>query len=453
MSKKTLLILILTITLVFLAVFGFLYFSNTATNKDSSTSTNFLSDFLPFGKNNNTNPTQENPADISGFVGTNQNEPEEARAKLVKISAAPVAGFGIFSKEVYQDIWSTAPVTATTETPAEETEEQMEEEQPAVAPTAPEIIFTPIVKYMDRITGNIYETSLDSLSTKKITTTIIPQVYDAYFGNNGESVAMRYLKADNKTIETFTGTLPKEFLGGDTADTQIKGSFLPENIFDISISPDFKKMFYLFEIESGSLGTTAGFAGENKMQVLDSAFSEWISQWPNSRMLTITTRPASKYPGYAYSIDPDKKTVSKILGGVDGLTTLTSPNGKLVLYGNEELNLSIYNINTGGTNALGIKTLPEKCTWNKNSELIYCAVPKFLENFPYPEAWYQGEISFGDQLWKIDAMNNATTMLVNPTAVEGGEEIDGIKLATDGAENYLLFINKKDSALWKLDLK
>ena len=49
---------------------------------------------------------------------------------------------------------------------------------------------------------------------------------------------MRYLKTDGKTIETFVGNLPKEFLGGDTtSDNEIKGSS-PEDIKDISLSPD-----------------------------------------------------------------------------------------------------------------------------------------------------------------------------------------------------------------------
>ena len=44
-------------------------------------------------------------------------------------------------------------------------------------------------------------------------------------------------------------------------------------------------------------------------------------------------------------------------------------------------------------------------------------------------------------------------MLIDPMTVLGGEEIDGIKLATDEGENYLFFVNKKDSYLWEFNLK
>ena len=84
--------------------------------------------------------------------------------------------------------------------------------------------------------------------------TVIPKVYEAYFGNHGQSVIMRYLKANGKTIETFVGTLPKELLGGDTTENnEVKGVFLPDNIQDISISPDTTKIFYLWS-SGGSLG-------------------------------------------------------------------------------------------------------------------------------------------------------------------------------------------------------
>ena len=61
-----------------------------------------------------------------------------------------------------------------------------------------------------------------------------------FFGIRASLVIMRYLKktdprqgeAGNQTIETFVGTLPKEYLGADSIGTsEITGSFLPEKIF------------------------------------------------------------------------------------------------------------------------------------------------------------------------------------------------------------------------------
>ena len=80
-------------------------------------------------------------------------------------------------------------------------------------------------------------------------------------------------------------------------------------------------------------------------------------------------------------------------------------------------------------------------------------MPKFINAGLYPDIWYQGEVSFSDQFWKIDIQTGNATLLLDPLTVPGGEEIDGIKLALDKDEDYLFFVNKKDSFLWKLELK
>ncbi len=86
------------------------------------------------------------------------------------------------------------------------------------------------MRYVAKATGNIYETFADNIQEGQFTTTVIPKVYDAYFGNSGNSVVMRYLQTDTgKRIETFVGNLPKEYLGADTiTNNTIKGSLLPK---------------------------------------------------------------------------------------------------------------------------------------------------------------------------------------------------------------------------------
>jgi len=140
------------------------------------------------------------------------------------------------------------------------------------------------------------------------------------------------------------------------------------------------------------------------------------------------------------------------LGDINGLTTLTSPNGKLILYGDSSLSLNVYHTDTGTSDVLGIKTLPEKCVWSNGGETLYCAVPKAAPGGTYPDSWYQGEISFADQLWRIDALTGNAAILADPSSL-AGTDIDGIKLMLDEKDNYLFFVNKKDSFLWELVLK
>lgn len=448
MSKRNLVLLIIVLVAIGIVVFGFLYSRPATTPGVDSEGTNFLSRFNPFRKSG-TVPSGNTPSgnDISEPVPDTTVGGIPA-VKLKKVSGMPVAGFGLFAKERLKEI----PIPTTSETvpsiPAPTTKSKTK-------PTPPPTEFMTAVRYVERAQGIIHQTFLDKIEEREFSTTVIPKVYEAYLGNKAKSVIMRHLKGDDKTIETFTGVLPKELLGGDTTlNNEISGSFLPDNITDISLSPDTTKIFYLFKTGDVVVGTTLNLLDNKKTQIFDSPFTEWLSSWPNSNMITLTNKPSFNMPGYMYILNPSTKSLNRTLSGINGLTTLTSPDGKLILYSDNNLSLSVYHTNTKNSDLLGIRTLPEKCVWGKANAVVYCAVPSFIDNPGlYPDSWYQGEVSFNDQIWKIDITNGNTTMISDPATVLGGGDIDGIKLALDDGEKYLLFINKKDSYLWQLELK
>ncbi|HAS80990.1 MAG: hypothetical protein UR25_C0003G0154 [Candidatus Nomurabacteria bacterium GW2011_GWE1_32_28] len=448
MSKRNIILFTIVLLIITIGAFVFLYFYK-PTNQGGvvTESINFLSDFLPFGNNKNTNTGDTTqPVDVSGYIPTSEGDIQNSILK--KVSSFPIAGYGIFTKERFKNIVDPNP------TPTDTGEEKTNIEKVETTPISPPTEFLPALRYVNKFTGNIYQTFADRIDERKFSSTMIPKVYDAFFGNNGESIMMRYFKKDNKTVETFMGTLPKEYLGADSIGmNEINGSFLPENVSDISISPNTEKIFYLFNVENNIIGIIQSLQSDTKIQAFDSSFTEWLSFWPNEKIITVTTKPSYNVPGYMYKIDTEKKDFDKILGGINGLTTLTSPNGEIVLYGDNNLSLSVFNISTGDYNMIGLKTLPEKCTWGSKSDTIYCAVPKYIDNLTYPDSWYQGEVSFSDEIWKINIQSGVTTKIIDPLSVEDGEEIDGIKLGLDKDENFLFFINKKDSYLWELQSK
>jgi len=450
MSKRNIILLI--IAFITIVILGYVFVSITQqpnTNQQGSTeNTNFLSNLLPFGKSRSQQTTVTNPANVSGYVPPNENTSTPAQQKLTKVSTMPVAGFGIFMKERFINLPVVTPTTtppstdsitpstssgqATTQTSKTSKKNKVKQ----IIPTGPPTEFVPAVKYVAKETGNIFESLADTISETILTSNMVPHVHDASFGTNDTSVLMRYLNKDGKTIETFIGTLPAEPLGGDGVGTQVlKGSFLPENITSISISPDTLKAFYLFNIgnNDSSVGIVANsLAGDKKVQIFNSPFTEWNSSWQNKNLITLTTKASNGIPGYAYAVDPDKKTFTKIFGNINGLTTLGSPDGKLILYSDDSLSLNVYNIATKNSVSLGLKTLPEKCAWGKLSDTVYCAVPNFIDGSGYPDAWYQGQVSFSDDIWKVDAINGNATMLSD--MISQGQYIDGIKLALDPTE-------------------
>ena len=517
MSKRNFILLIIVSIIILIVIFGFFYFQkdSTTTPEDENTGTNFISQFNPFGSNKPTPKDVTPPVDTGEYVPPTSEE--TPKAKLTKVSSMPIAGFTVFTKERLKEVPIVPPATTqgtpysfgSTTLKDGSTGEAVKEiqrflnntlnlsleldgildaeiitaikqwqsenglvsdgivgaktkammytsvgqETKTTKPTSPPTEFMPALRYVDKATGNIYQTFADKIEERKFSVTIIPKVHEAYFGNRGESVVMRYLKGDGRTIETFVGTIPKEVLGGDTTENnEIKGSLLPNNVKDISLSPDGLKIFYLFNSGDNMVGTTLNLLNNQKIQIFDSPFTEWLSQWPNTNIITLTTKPSADIGGYMYTINSAGKNFSKTLGDINGLTTLESPNGKLILFSSNNLSLNVYHTDTRNSDILGVRTLPEKCVWGKTSDTAYCAVPKLINGANYPDTWYQGETSFSDQLWKIDTKTGNATIILDP-ATAGEEEIDGIKLAIDEGENYLFFVNKKDSFLWKLELK
>ncbi|OGI65046.1 hypothetical protein A2647_01340 [Candidatus Nomurabacteria bacterium RIFCSPHIGHO2_01_FULL_40_24b] len=440
MQKRNFILLIAFLALIVIGFLIFLYSRNAPTdeNRDGGNVVSFVSEFFSFGKNRNQNGDPKTPSDISDY--RDESIAEVEKMILTKVSTVPIAGYGVFTKERFIDL----PTSAPSDTPQTET---------ATTPSAPLTEFVATLRYVDKATGNILQTYADRIDERKLSDTIVLGVREALFGNKTDAVIMRYLRPDNVTIATFIGKLPADVLGGDASTTKLTGSFLPENVTDVSVSADSSKIFYLYNINDGAMGMTASVLGENKTQVLDSAFTEWLSEWPTTETIALTTKASGGAPGYMYTLGSNSKELHKALGNIYGLTTLSSPDGKLVLYGNNNLSLNIYNIETREIRSLNISTLPEKCVWSKNSTLLYCSVPKYIGQTLYPDAWYQGEVSFNDQLWKIEIENPIGIILSDPKLVGVGEEIDGIKLALSENEDYLFLINKKDSYLWELRLK
>lgn len=437
MSKRNFILLTIILTIIVILFFGYLYFAQKSTTPgESESGINFLSQFNPFStKSTTTEEETKTPTDVSEYIP----EEEKEEPVLEKVSSMPIAGFVVYKKERLKEL-----------TPEEENTETENKK-----PTPPATELVSALRYVDRVNGNIYQTFVDKIEERRFTDNIIPKIYEAYLGNNGESAILRYLKTDYKTIITFLGKTPKEILGGDeTTANELTGTFLPENIRDMSISKDKKNIFYLFDFGENIIGTTLNLETGKKTQVFDSPFTEWLSQWPNEKLITLTTKASFRALGYMYSIDPTStKVPTQVLGKINGLTTLTSPDGKFVLFGNNNLNLGIYDINTKTSDTLGIRTMPEKCVWSADSLSLYCGVPKTISGGEYPDSWYKGKISFNDQFWKVDVATGSETFIVDPVDTEEREEFDSIKLSLDETENYLFFVNKKDSYLWKLKLK
>ena len=311
-----------------------------------------------------------------------------------------------------------------------------------------------VVKFTASENGHIFEVPADSNSRERVSNTTILRIRDTLWLSGGGEFVARFIDEDEATVESFYAEIiPEEERANDNT---LSGSFLQKNIEEITYSEDRDKIFYLVPNSEGSIGIISNPDGSNKVQIFDSPISGWRAQWVEEDTIALTTKASSDVPGHLYFLDVETERLNNVLTSINGLTTLVNSSANKVLFTHNDtgkLLLSVFDIKKNKVTDLPLWALTEKCIWSeKNSSIIYCGVSSFIPRGDDLDAWYKGLTSFSDSVWMIDIETQTATVLVDPTE-KAGEEFDLIKPVLSPDEEYLLFINKRDSTLWQLKLK
>lgn len=358
---------------------------------------------------------------------TNNTTPNQEKntvsTRIHQISYRPVAGYGLFSKGVERLI-SDAQTNGKPKTTTD---------------------YVPTVRYVDQETGIVYEQDSKHIESR-ISNTTIPNTYEAIFSPNGTNIIYRFLDKDQQTILTYIAQLlPKT----SDATPDLSGSFTYQNIKNITLSTDGSSYVYLRNKSVGVDVVSTNFTTKKETVLFSSPLSEWVLDTTN-KALNLTTKPSGTLPGYSYNIDLPTTVYSKTLSGL-GLTEKTTPDGIYKLYSTTTNNvpgLFIMYTKNGSIYKTGLQTLSEKCTYS--ADLYYCAVPKNSTANTYPDAWYQGSVSFNDGLWLIDLKNQKLTFIEQLQNNESGIDATNLQLSNDNKTLY--FVDKKTSLLWAYDL-
>ncbi|ETB64087.1 TPA: peptidoglycan-binding protein [Candidatus Nomurabacteria bacterium] len=297
------------------------------------------------------------------------------------------------------------------------------------------------VKYVEKATGHIYQIDLDKNTQNKVSNSTIPQINEVLFSDNAKSIIYRYLSED-KTISSYLATM------GATS-----GNFLPSNIIEIATSPTKDKVFYLVKNEDGVYGTIRNFIDGRTNSFFNSSFTEWLIDWDREDQILLTTKPSWSVNGSLFALNINTGTMTKILGGIKGFTTTSNKDNSLILYSSSTNNgpkLNIFNIDKHTSLDLDTYGLADKCVWSNDGVNIYCAIPSKIVGNEYPDAWYQGLVSFDDFFVKINSETGEKETLANSI---NKISLDGVNLLLNKDESKIFFINKKDNTFWSLDLK
>lgn len=317
---------------------------------------------------------------------------------------------------------------------------------------------TTFFRWVERATGHIFEMRADGSGKTRISNTTLPGIQEALFSGDGDRVLLRYVAADDQTIETVLGQLrPVTATTSDGriySDTRLVTTFLPRNIAQVAPSPDGQSFAELLEGLVGSV-RVASFADGSSAPLFESPISEWNLGWPGADEISLTTRGSHGEPGYLYLVNRQSGASEKVLERIPGLSALVNPAGTRVLYSASiggDLSLSVLDVETGISAPLEIRGLPDKCAWSRTAEsVVYCGQPDEYYRGEYPDNWYRGQVSFVDNIWRID-VDRGTYRFLHDVRVDP-IQLDVWRPYVSADDEYLLFTNKSDLTLWSLNLR
>jgi hypothetical protein len=226
---------------------------------------------------------------------------------------------------------------------------------------------------------------------------------------------------------------------------ELKGSLVDGYITQTAKNNSLSNLFILKTFGQRMTGFIQSFDGSNNQQIFSSSYNEWMPQYVNKDLITMTTYASGNTTGYMYTLNPTTKSLSRVMGPLQGLTTLTSPTGNYVLLTNIEnkkIVTKIVNIKTQTTQILPFVTLPEKCSWYSN-DLLYCGVPNAITAGTYPDDWYKGVVGFSDNLWSYTVSTSRAVLVEQPDV-----PLNIFRMDSFVQPGYLFFMNKTTYELW-----
>ena len=306
-----------------------------------------------------------------------------------------------------------------------------------------------VVRYTERGTGHIFETKLPDVQKVRLTNETLPQIYEAYFRQDGGVVLYRTLD-ESDVVRNMALTLTPPRGTSTEALYTISMTALRGQIDSISSGPGDVLTYVLKDTQTI---TSSKFNGDGVKNLWSGAFTSWRT----GRLGTGTfvfTKPSASLPGYAYSLA--SQSLTKLIGPLNGLVVTANPAGTYLIYSYSAGNttrLSTRGVKAGVPADLSPATLADKCVGSAQGVAIFfCGAPTRGLTGREPDQWYQGKTHFSDEIWRFDAISQGATLIAELEG-EFGVTLDVSSPALSSDERYFIFINKNDLSLWALSLR
>jgi hypothetical protein len=300
-----------------------------------------------------------------------------------------------------------------------------------------------IVLFVDKTTGYIYGYPIETGKVFQISNSIIPGVYDAYFFDNGKRVIMRYVDQTKNTVVGLIANVPLINEGSDASPLEnIK--YLTSQVQSLAVNESKTEVSYVVVTETGSaIYSVAGI--KNPTLITSSPFREWDIAYGGDT-LYVTTKPSAYIEGTTFSLPRFEGEIAE----KTGLMSLPSSSGTFLasMWGSK--GLATFLSQNGNTRVLSVATLVSKCAQGTQSMFV-CAVPRDIPRTTegLPDDWFQGRISFNDDLYLIDSTTGEKYSLYSFTEKDGLFDVIHITVSNKG--EFVTFTKKQDTTLWLLN--
>lgn len=297
------------------------------------------------------------------------------------------------------------------------------------------------VKYFKRATGHLYQIDQEARKPEeRISNLTIAGARRAVWSPN-----------KNHAVVTFLIDETQKHFALSYTGTSSQGVFLPNDINTLDFSTKEERMAYLLPTGTATTLFVASSDGSGQKNIYTTPLSQLHLSWVGDE-ISLAVKGSGSAPSFVRRVALNGSS-RVIMRDVEGLDIRWNEQGTVAVISQTSLrgkNLASSVVDGNGAVAaqLPFATIASKCVWSRFEEkLLYCAVPRALPPAAYPDAWWQGTVSFSDNLWRVDiATGEADQLFVE-------RDFDMIDLFLSEGEDRLFFLNKKDSTLWSLRLE
>lgn len=297
------------------------------------------------------------------------------------------------------------------------------------------------VKYFKRTTGHLYQIDQEGRTPEeRLSNLTIAGANDAIWSPNKNHAVISFL-TDN-TLKHFT----LSYQGSSS-----QGTFLPNDVAHVAFSQKDERMAYLLPTGTATSLFVASSDGSGQKNIFTTPLFQLNLAWAGDE-ISIAAKGSGLASSFVERITPNGSP-RVIARDIEGIDIQWNAQGTFAIISRTSLrgrNLATQIINAKGEiiAQMPFATIGSKCAWSRlEEETAYCAVPRDLPPATYPDAWWQGIVSFSDDLWRANATTGEADQLFSE------RDFDIINLFLSEAEDRLFFLNKKDSTLWTLRLE